>query len=149
MVDDEAESEAKKRRDNKAESAIPGEFAEDAAADEMRAPKTLSTPVEPTPQEREEHNLAGHAFFRSWCRHCVRGKGKSLAHKQLDADKAHTVPHISFDYVFLGQEDEEAFPIVLICDHPTRITYSHAVPCKSTAGSPYLAKQMAHKVTAR
>ncbi len=74
------------------------------------------------------------------------GRGKSRAHVQLDAERSHTIPHVSFDYVFLGQEDEKAFAIVLIRDHATRVTYTHAVPCKGTAGSAYPAKQVAYSI---
>ncbi len=103
--------------------------------------KTMPSPYQPAKQEIEEHNIT-HLPHRSWCRHCVRGRGKSQAHQQLDAESSHVVPHVSFDYVFLGQEDEKALPSILIRDHSTRITYSHAVPCKGTSGSKHPARQM-------
>ena len=37
-------------------------------------------PDEPTPQEREEHEML-HEPYRSWCPECVDGRGKSDAHK--------------------------------------------------------------------
>ena len=103
------------------------------------APKALPDPHQPTLEEIEQHNLT-HLPYRSWCRHCVRGRGKSHAQYKMEAEQSHTVPHVSMDYVFLGQEDEKALPIVLIRAHSTRVTYSHAVPCKGISGTTYLAR---------
>ena len=36
--------------------------------------KKLQNPKDPTKEEREEHEKT-HLPFRSWCRHCVRGRG--------------------------------------------------------------------------
>ena len=55
-----------------------------------------SSPKEPTQQEREEH-VATHLPHHCWCKLCVRGRGRSEAHKQLQADKSHAVPHVSMD----------------------------------------------------
>ncbi len=112
---------------------------------EAAKPKALPTPSQPTKQEIEEHNIT-HLPYRSWCKHCVRGRGKSHAHHQLDAESSHVVPHVSFDYVFLGQDDEKTLPIILVRDHSTRTTYSHAVPCKGTSSSKYPEKQVAHSI---
>ncbi len=102
-------------------------------------------PTKPTPPEIKEHE-ATHLPYRSWCRHCVRGRGKSHAHQQRDAEKSYEVPHVSFDYCFLGQEDEKALPVILIRDHRTRTSFSHAVPCKGTKGSSYPARQVSHSI---
>ena len=40
----------------------------------------MNDPKMPSKEEVEKHNMS-HLPFRSWCRHCVRGKGKELAHK--------------------------------------------------------------------
>ena len=37
-----------------------------------------SSPSDPTPQD---HVLAGHASFRSWCSACVRGRGRAERHR--------------------------------------------------------------------
>ena len=41
-----------------------------------RKTKKLQEPKMPTRTEIEEHNLT-HLPYRSWCRHCVRGRGRS------------------------------------------------------------------------
>ena len=91
-----------------------------------------SSPKEPTQQERDEHE-ATHLPYRSWCKHCVRGRGRSEAHKQLQADKSHTVPHVSMDYCFMGQDESKCLPILVIRDHASKFVYSHVVPCKGTS----------------
>ena len=63
---------------------------------EAVVPKLLANPKQPTKQEILEHE-ATHLPYRSWCRHCVRGRGKSHPHKILDAEKSHEIPHVSMD----------------------------------------------------
>ena len=41
----------------------------------LRRPKKVLDPREPSAEERKEHELT-HLPFRSWCRHCVRGRGE-------------------------------------------------------------------------
>ena len=79
-----------------------------------------SSPKEPTQQERDEHE-ATHLPYRSWCKHCVRGRGRSEAHKQLQADSSHTVPHVSMDYCFMGQDESKCLPILVIRDHASKL----------------------------
>ena len=66
-------------------------------AEEETASKALSSPPQPTPQMIEDHRASGHLPFRSWCPACVRGRGKSVAHKQVDRSEE-AVPTISIDY---------------------------------------------------
>ena len=44
-----------------------------------RKMKKMQDPVKPSPEEVEEHNKL-HLPYRSWCRHCVRGRGRSMPH---------------------------------------------------------------------
>ena len=84
--------------------------------------------------------------YRSWCRHCVRGKGKSESHKRLDAEKEHTIPTVSMDYCFMGQvDDDKTLPILGIRDHRHKVTYSHLVPSKGTK-HPYSVGQAVHDI---
>ena len=41
----------------------------------VRKPEKKQDPREPSAEERSEHEKT-HLPFRSWCRHCVRGRGK-------------------------------------------------------------------------
>ena len=71
----------------------------DDAEQSKLAPKR--GPSDPTPEEEEEH-CAHHAQYRSWCRACVAGRGKTRAHKQLEAEREHLLPTWHIDYMFLG-----------------------------------------------
>ncbi len=44
-----------------------------------RKMKVIRKPQEPTKEEVEEHSLI-HVPFRSWCPHCVRGRGRNPGH---------------------------------------------------------------------
>ena len=46
-----------------------------------RKPKALTSPLEPTQQERELHNLT-HLPYRSWCEICVKAKGPKKLHPE-------------------------------------------------------------------
>ena len=104
-----------------------------------------TAPTQPSQAEREAHE-ATHLPYRSWCRHCVRGKGKSESHKRLDAEKEHTIPTVSMDYCFMGQvDDDKTLPILGIRDHRHKVTYSHVVPSKG-AKHPYSVGQVVHDI---
>ena len=110
---------------------------------EARVPKVLSDPRKPTLAEVKAHNV-NHLPYRSWCPHCVRGKGKSLDHKRLDQERDHVIPTVSMDYCFMGKdEDESTMPILVLRDHGTKKTFSHVVPSKGTK-HPYVCKQCVH-----
>ena len=44
--------------------------------------KVAADPITPTRNEIREHRAAFHVPYRSWCRHCVRGKAKNDAHRK-------------------------------------------------------------------
>ena len=48
----------------------------DAEVEEMRKPKPAARPYTPTRAEVYEHEVT-HLPFRSWCKHCVHGRGVS------------------------------------------------------------------------
>ena len=53
--------------------------AEEVAEHGRRQVAKMNSPKLPSRAEVEAHNLT-HLPFRSWCRHCVRGRGKELSH---------------------------------------------------------------------
>ena len=53
----------------------------------------------PRKEEVIEHEKT-HLPFRSWCRHCVRGRGKEAPHKQQTSTS--TFPEVHLDFMFLG-----------------------------------------------
>ena len=95
-----------------------------------------STPLKPSAQEVDEHNVT-HLPYRSWCNHCVRGRGRALAHHRVreDADdKARRRPRVSVDYFYLGRREEECLPLLAILEQRT---FSVAMPCKGVTDHQY------------
>ena len=67
----------------------------------------MSSPPEPSPQERAEHNLH-HATYASWCPHCVAGQGRQAPHMQRHTD---TPEHIVYaDFMYFSSKGEEVQP---------------------------------------
>ena len=85
---------------------------EDAETD-VRRPKPASRPYTPTREEVYEHEVT-HLPFRSWCRHCVFGKGVSSPHQRPDKKEKIGIT-VSMDYCFMNEEEkEDDIPSVLI-----------------------------------
>eukprot|EP00971_Amphidinium_carterae_P226072 4484033-Amphidinium_carterae.3 len=53
---------------------------EDTSQQEANIPNILRTPLVPSQQEVDEHNLMN-LPYRDWCKHCVQGKSKSQHHQ--------------------------------------------------------------------
>jgi hypothetical protein len=99
--------------------------------EEGQQPKVMRAPKAPTKLEREEHE-ATHLPFRSWCTHCLRGRGRNKPHQRqaVEADvDAQKVPKISMDYFFMSQEEEKASenPLLLVADEMVGNRYMRAV----------------------
>ena len=65
--------------------------------------------VGPTKKEREEHE-ATLCLYRSWCRHCVRGRGRNSPHfkkKEEDTDTDAKEARIAMDYFSMSVEEEK------------------------------------------
>ena len=87
---------------------------------------------EPSREERLKHELAP-IPYRSWCRHCVRGCGKNDAHRRMDAEASHEIPHVSMDCFFMGQDEEKCLPMLAMKDHKSKMIFSHVVPKKGAS----------------
>ena len=109
---------------------------------EGREPEELPNPLNPTSQQVRKHMLT-HMPYRSWCVHCVRGRGKCRSHTRLDEERAENlqVPHVCVDYGFLGDDEHDTMPILVTKDRKTRYLYSHVVPCKGP-GHPYCVRRL-------
>ena len=74
--------------------------AEDQESDKgERKPKKINDPRQPTEEERRQHEMT-HLPYRSWCRHCVKGRGKNAPHKKQDDEGE--LHEVHFDYAFMG-----------------------------------------------
>ena len=76
--------------------------------------------MEPTELEIEEHYSAGHVPHRTWCRHCIAGRGKADHHLTKDGRQQSHMLHA--DYGFIGDKrsveemDRENIPFVVVKD---------------------------------
>ena len=101
--------------------------------EEGDAAKVRRVPKGPTQREREEHE-ATHIPYRSWCKHCVRGRAPNRPHRAApkeedEEERERRVPRISMDYFFMGQEGEKASecPMLVMVDESTGNCYMRAV----------------------
>ena len=58
-------------------------------------------PAKPTQAEQDEHYAGGHAAYRSWCEHCVKGRGRASPHAVGSEGE---LPEVGVDYACLGPE---------------------------------------------
>ncbi|MDA8584228.1 hypothetical protein N9L68_08325 [bacterium] len=75
--------------------------------EEGEKPRVKKKPGSPTKREREEHQ-ATHWPYKSWYRHCVRGRGRNSPHKRRVAEDDDGISRVQMDYHFMSQEDEGA-----------------------------------------
>ena len=108
---------------------------EDAELTEARTPRRAVSPEDPSQAEVEAHKLSGHARFRSWCRHCVRGRGCEAPHTRTQAPDS-AIPVISWDYCYLSEKQdstsEPESPTLVMWDSRTKALFAHLIPSKGT-----------------
>ena len=79
--------------------------ARDLEASEAFPIRVKKAPMEPTVEERAEHEIL-HEPYRSWCRACVAGRGRSDGHfTWTNAEKQ--FPVIGMDYGYLKERPDE------------------------------------------
>ena len=90
----------------------------------------MNDPKMPSKLEKEEHEKT-HLPYRSWCRHCVRGRGKELPHKKTHSESSGV--EMSFDFFFLGDEDgAKPMTTLMAIERTTKMKMATPVPSKST-----------------
>ena len=91
--------------------------------------KNFLSPTIPTKAEREEHEST-HVQFRSWCKHCVCGRGMSSPHRDVSSSrKSHLHPTIAMDYCFPKDFDGNC-PTCLVCTHEMGAKKAIVIPQK-------------------
>eukprot|EP00971_Amphidinium_carterae_P197798 3925560-Amphidinium_carterae.1 len=78
-----------------------------------------------------EHELAGHQPHRSWCRECIRGRGRAQGHPTNNTKKS-TTPKLSIDFMFLGRGDGQMLTILCAHDASTQRIMGTVVPSKES-----------------
>ena len=71
------------------------------AGEECERQPTLPTPTLPSASDVEKHRCT-HCPYRSWCRHCVEGRGREQGHVAAD-QSARKIAIVGFDYMFVGK----------------------------------------------
>ena len=79
--------------------------------EELMVPSVPNLPPEPSARQIAEHELTGHAVYRSWCRHCVASKGRAHAHSSREKGE---LPEIGIDSGFFGSDREDVLPILCV-----------------------------------
>ena len=85
------------------DTAAQGETVENA--EEGVVPKVVPSPGMPSARDRAIHDIT-HIPYRSWCDHCVRGRGRNRQHKMCGAYGSSTVSRIHMDYCFFTEKME-------------------------------------------
>ena len=97
--------------------------------DEALVPKMVTDVVTPTSEEVRLHNLT-HMPPRSWCHHCVAGKGVELD-SHLSQRSPGCVPCVHADYMFMGEKESQGTtPILVIKDDVQKSVSVNVVPSK-------------------
>ena len=95
--------------------------------EEIRVLKKMQNPMLPSKAEREMQELT-HVPFRSWCEHCVRGRGEGVRHEAGKERPEQTEVHMDF---FVGDEDQnEKLAVLAARERTTRMTVSTVAPSK-------------------
>ena len=81
-----------------------GEADQQSEGEEAPKVKVWSDPGKPTKEKIEQHE-ATHAQYRSWCPHCVKGRGQSSPHKAIKDRDPDALPEVSMDFYFAGEKD--------------------------------------------
>ena len=72
--------------------------------EEAVAPRVPPVPTKPTQEEQDGHYATGHAAHRSWCEHCVKGRGRVSPHVRVLEGE---MPEVGVDYAYLGPEGSQ------------------------------------------
>ena len=126
-----SEEERKKEVEEERKKGVEVEISEEA-----RRNKGLPHGYKPSQKEIEEHERT-HIPFRSWCKHCVFGKGQSHPHYAKDKEEE-GMPCISWDYMYMKgdgskyeeEEVENEMPIVVWKDSASKAEGAFVVPEK-------------------
>lgn len=85
----------------------------------------------PSLEDRREHELT-HLPFWSWCRHCVRGRGKEDPCRRTNAADESALPEIHLDFMFMGEGEGKTLAMLVGRKKCTKATMATVVPRKST-----------------
>ena len=94
---------------------------------EVAKAKTLKTPAAPSSVEREAHEST-HMPYRSWCSHCVAGRGVASPHTKQTGERK--LDEIAMDYCFPRGTKDGAPKVLALRSRKDGTTLSLVVPKK-------------------
>ena len=65
---------------------------------DQRKVKKVQDPRLPSEEGVKEHFVSGHMPYRSWCHHCVRGRGREREHQRKDDWEPRGILEYHLDY---------------------------------------------------
>ena len=97
----------------------------------QRKPLKMMDPKLPSQAEVDEHYLT-HLPFRSWCKHCVRGRGRAADHRTQERDDG--LPEFHVDYCFLSSAaSPEKYTVMVAREKFSKMTMATLVPMKGAS----------------
>ena len=108
----------------------PDELVEDG----RRKVKKLMDPKLPSKEEVKEHYASGHMPYRSWCHHCVRGRGRERAHQRRGEEERQGIPEYHLDYCFPGDEFDHRLTVLVVIERYTKMKKAVVAPSKGSTG---------------
>ena len=91
-----------------------------------------TAPVRPNREEVDTHEAGGHAVHRNWCNHCVAARVMENPHYRAtdDGDEPHNLATIISDYGYMGEEDKDSIPLLIIKDSKSKRCWATVVDAK-------------------
>lgn len=88
----------------------------------------------PPQEEGQGHYLSCHTLYRSWCHHCVRGRGRERYHRWRPGDEPQGLPDYHLEYCFPGDEFDHRLIILVAVEKYTKMKEAVVVPNKGSTG---------------
>ena len=106
------------------------EVGEEAQEVDRMVGKVRKDPGQPTAAEIAKHNTT-HLPYRSWCKHCVNGRGVTHPHLKRKHNWEEELPTVGVDYHYMGKEEEEGtVPFLCIKDANSKVIFDMVVTGK-------------------
>ena len=118
---------------NAEDEELEDEVQVEADAGDLREMRKMHDPKLPTKAEKEAHEMT-HLPFRSWCRHCVRGRGLEEAHRKSEQREDGGVPEVHLDFAFPGSHGQEGLTLLVARERDSKMLLSTPLPTKGTTG---------------
>lgn len=103
------------------------------ADNEVRLPVRVHDPMLPNRADIDQHNLT-HVPFRSWCEHCVRGRGEGIRREKVRDNPEQMEARM--DFCFTGDEGtDKKITILAVRERSTKMTMSTVRRARATTSS--------------